>query len=74
MNASIEAASPGSTVVRRLLDRIMWLPLLGEPGLPRAGICPGYLPTRSRGSPNPYCRFSGGRAIWSLRTLPLPTM
>jgi hypothetical protein len=38
VSASTEAASPGSTSVRRLVGRIMWLPLLGAQGCPAPGL------------------------------------
>lgn len=38
VSASTEAASPGSTSVRRLVGRIMWLPLLGAQGSPAPGL------------------------------------
>lgn len=37
-SASTEAANPGSTSVRRLVGRIMWLPLLDAQGSPAAGL------------------------------------
>ena len=69
VSASTEAASPGSTSVRRLVGRIMWSPLLGAQGSPAPGIFLYPSPVYQI----PYCRFSGGSAICSLRTLPLPT-
>ena len=38
VSASTEAASPGSTSVRRLVGRIMWSPLLGAQGSPAPGL------------------------------------
>ena len=38
VSASTEAASPGSTSVRRLVGRIMWSPLLGAQGSPAPGM------------------------------------
>lgn len=38
VSASTEAASPGSTRVRRWVGRIMWLPLLDAQGSPAAGL------------------------------------
>lgn len=58
-SASTEAASPGSTSVRRLVGRIMCLPLLGAQGSPAPGFIPGIFLYASADHQIPYCRFSG---------------
>lgn len=73
VKASMAAAVPGTSAPRRRGRRIMEY-LCSRAGPSRAEFVPGIFLQSRAARQIGYCRLSGGSAIWSLRTLPLPTM
>ena len=51
-----------------------WITFAAAQDRPAPSLVPGIFLQGGAAQQIPHCRFSGGSAIWSLRTLPLPTM